>query len=267
VTSADTPSRSRGHRLPAVVTVLGGALLLAHGPLTQTAGYNDFADHSVLLGIPHAADVLSNIGFALVALWGWIRLHPVREHAAIREGWSGYRLFLLSLGLTAVGSAYYHLAPDNARLVWDRLPIALAAAGLLAAVRAETQHVSHPAREAGALSVLAVASVGWWYFTDGPRHPGDLRPYAYLQALPLVLVPLWQALYRAPRRDRLWFGAALLLYILAKLAEFSDRELLEALGVLSGHTLKHLLAAASAAVLISRLAERLREAARQGPDG
>ena len=262
IASPDTSRRPRGHQLPALLTIAGAVLLVLHGPIVQPAAYNDFADHSSLLGIPHAGDVLSNLAFAVVALWGWIRLQPMREHAAIREGWCGYRLFLLALGLTAAGSAYYHLAPDNARLVWDRLPIALAAAGLLAAVKAETQHVRHAAREAAALSAFAILSVGWWHFTDSRQHPGDLRPYAYLQALPLLLVPLWQAIYGAPRRDRLWFGAALLLYVFAKLAEFRDREVLEALGVLSGHTLKHLLASAAAAVLIAGLAQRLRATAR-----
>src|SRR5258708_1702252 len=229
-----------------MLTIAGGVLLLAHGPIAQPARYNDFADQSVLFGVPHAGDVLSNLGFALAALWGWVRLRHQREHAALRAGWPGYRLFLLGLGLTALGSAYYHPLPGNARLVWDRVPIALAAAGLLAAVRGETHRVSHAARDATVLSVLAVLSVAWWYLTDGPQRSGDLRPYAYLQALPLVLVPLWQALYRAPRRDRVWFGVAVLLYVLAKLAELWDRELYAALGGGSGPTPKPPLAPAPA---------------------
>ncbi len=257
--NTDTAARLRRYQLPTLITVLGGVLLLLHGPIAQPASYNLFADQSVLLGIPHAGDVVSNLGFALAALWGWARLQPAREHAALRQGWSGYRLFLLGLGLTALGSAYYHLAPSSTRLVWDRVPIALAAAGLLAAVRAETQRLGNASRDAGLLSVFAVLSVAWWHLTDSPQRPGDLRPYVYLQVLPLVLVPLWQALYQAPRRDRLWFGVAVLLYALAKLAELWDRALYAALGGVSGHTLKHLLAAAAAGVLLGRLSQRLQE--------
>jgi hypothetical protein len=88
------------------------------------------------------------------------------------------------------------------------------------------------------------------HYTDSPRRPGDLRSYLLLQTLPLVLVPLWQAIYRVPHRDRVWFGVAVLLYLLAKLAEVWDHELLATLGWISGHTLKHLLAAAAAGVLI-----------------
>ncbi len=245
--------------LPTILTVAGGILLLLHGPISQPAHYNEFADQSVLFGIPHAGDVLSNIGFAMVAMWGWIRLRPKRDHAALRRGWRGYELFLIGLLLTAVGSGYYHLAPDNARLVWDRVPIALACAGLLAAVRAETRTDTNPSRYAANLSVLAILSGIWWRYTDIAHPPGDLRPYVFLQVLTLVLVPLWQAIYRAPFRDRVWFGAALLLYVAAKLAETWDHEVLETLGWMSGHTLKHLLAAVAAGVLVGGLSRRLQE--------
>src|SRR6185369_5256246 len=162
------------------------------------------------------------------------------------SGWPGYLLFLASLVLTAIGSAYYHWAPDNARLVWDRLPIALACAGLLSAVWAETRPRPGGGHTTG-LALFAVASVAWWVFTDRQGH-GDLRPYLLMQGLPLVLIPLWQAIYRAPPRDRAAFGLALVLYVLAKVAEVLDHQLLALLGGLSGHTLKHLLATAAAAV-------------------
>jgi len=107
------------------------------------------------------------------------------------------------------------------------------------------------------LALFAVVSVAWWSFTEG-RGAGDLRPYLLLQGLPLILIPLWQAIYRAHGRDRIWFGGALLLYILAKAAELHDHEILSALGFISGHTLKHLLATAAAGTLVFRLCERVR---------
>lgn len=244
--------------LPALVTLGVSAALFAHGPIPQLAHYHEFADQSVFAGVPHAADVLSNAAFALVASWGWVKLWPARKHAALRAGWSGYTLFLLALLLTAFGSSFYHLAPDNARLVWDRLPIALACAGLLTAVRSETVPGANAGRTAMLLATLAVASVGWWYWTE-QSGSGDLRPYLLMQGLPLLLIPMWQAIYRAPKEDRLAFGIALLLYIVAKIAELNDHQLLAALGVVSGHTLKHLLAAAAADVLIVRLVRRMQE--------
>src|SRR4051812_18029238 len=111
-------------RLPLLFTLILIAAFLLHGPVAQYAHYHQFADTRTLFGLPNAADVLSNLGFALVGLWGLLCLWPKRRSAALAAGWPGYCLFLVTLILTAAGSSYYHLAPDDARLVWDRLPIA-----------------------------------------------------------------------------------------------------------------------------------------------
>lgn len=261
------PSRLAA-RLPLLLTVAIVVLMLAYGVIEQPANYHEFADHSSWAGVPHAADVLSNSGFALIGLWGWWRLSAQRQHPAIRAGWFGYRLLLAGLVLTTVGSSYYHLAPDNFRLVWDRLPIALACAGLLAGVRAETVARAvapavvyfDPRSEAAILALLAVGSVAWWYFT-GLQGRGDLRPYLLLQILPILLVPLWQAIHGSDRRDRIWFGAALVIYVLAKATELNDHELLAAFTFISGHTLKHLLATLAAGLLVGRLVQRVASAA------
>ncbi|MGZ3253804.1 MAG: hypothetical protein ACXU7D_05795 [Burkholderiaceae bacterium] len=243
--------------LPALLILLAASFLLVHGPIPQLAHYHEFADQSVWLGVPHAADVFSNIGFFAIATWGIWRLWPMREHPALKAGWPGYRLFLIGLLLTAIGSSFYHVAPDNARLIWDRLPIALACAGLLAAVRAETQLHVNGNLNAAWLALFAIASVVWWFVTE-QVGAGDLRPYLLLQGLPLILIPLWQAIYRAPRADRLAFATALLLYVAAKAAEINDYQLLDISGVISGHTIKHLLATAAAGILVCRLVNRVR---------
>lgn len=240
------------HFIPTFAIALVVALMLLHGPIAQPEQYHTFADLSLWAGIPHAADVMSNLGFAAVALWGALRLWPQRNHPAIRAGWLGYGVFLISLLLTSFGSTYYHLAPDDWRLVWDRLPIALACAGLLAGVRAQLVPRANVNVEVIALAAFAVASVAWWYV--GQRSGvGDLRPYLMLQIAPLVLIPLWQAVYGADRADRLWFGFAVVLYVLAKTAEVHDHEMHSALGWITGHTIKHVLASAAAWVLVARL--------------
>lgn len=241
--------------LPLLATTIICCLMLVHGPIAQLLHYNEFADQSALLGIPRGGDVLSNIGFALVALWGMVRLWPQRYHPTILAGRCGYALFLIGLLLTAFGSGYYHVAPDNARLVWDRLPIALACAGLLAAVRAENLPNANGKTGAALLAVLAIISVDWWRITD-LQGAGDLRPYLLFQVLPLVLIPMWQAIYRAPHADRVAFGAALLAYVAAKAAEMHDHQLYAILGFVSGHTLKHLLATVAAWILVARLVQR-----------
>lgn len=241
----------RGH-LPTALTLTLIAALWLHGPIAQFADYHRFADQSSVFGIPHAGDVLSNIGFAIVAAWGWWKLRRRLFAEAYRPGRYGYGLFLASLLLTTMGSSYYHLAPDDARLVWDRLPIALTCAGLLAAVRAESTSAASATtelRDTLLLTLAAGAGVLWWRIT-ALQGTGDLRWYLLFQILPVMLIPLWQTMAGAPRSRRLAVGAAIALYGAAKLAEFYDHQLLDLLHVVSGHTLKHVLAAAAAAFLV-----------------
>ncbi|WP_153108850.1 alkaline phytoceramidase [Propionivibrio limicola] len=242
--------------LPIAVVTLLALAALWYGPIAQLPNYHAFADQRTLFGIAHFADVASNIGFALVAVVGGYALIPHTSDETLVHGWAGYRLFLAGLLLTAFGSSYYHLAPDNARLVWDRLPIALACGGLLAGVWGDVMKKS-AATLAGWLALLSLWSVGWWYVTEMTGN-GDLRPYLMFQALPFVLIPLWHWIYRSPTGDRLAFGVALLLYALAKIAELIDHEIATATGLLTGHTLKHLLATVAAAIIVLRLHQRRR---------
>jgi hypothetical protein len=245
--------------LPALVTAICCLAMLVYGPIAQTGNYHDFADDSELMGIPHGRDVISNLGFAIVGFWGILNLWPQRQHPAIRRSFYAYTVFLVGLILTACGSSYYHLQPDDQRLFWDRLPIALACAGLLAAVWSETALIESRALIVTILlSLYSVSSVLWWYITE-LNGQGDLRPYLLLQILPIFLIPIWQWIYHSAMLDRLWFGAALLLYIVAKIAEINDHGVLEITNnIVSGHTIKHFIATTAAAAIVYRLIQRTR---------
>lgn len=242
--------------LPTALTLAATLGLIFHGPIAQLAHFHDFADARGLAGIANAADVLSNIPFALVGIWGLVRLAGARAHPALSRGWAGYMLFFAALVLTAIGSSWYHLAPDNTRLIFDRLPIALACAGLLAAVQAETTRLRSSVFSTVMLAAAAIASVGWWAWTDRILV-GDLRFYLLIQAGPIVLIPLWQWIYRAPKADRIAFALAIGCYVLAKGAELADHQILQALHVVSGHTLKHLLAALGTAIVAWQVTRRM----------
>jgi hypothetical protein len=244
--------------IPMGVVALAAAAMLLHGPIAQLEDYHAFADGRALYGVANAADVVSNVGFAIVGFWGLAALWPRRHDPRLGAAWAGYFVFLVALVLTAFGSGFYHLAPDNHRLIWDRIPIALACAGLLAAVHTETHASPRPRWILAALIVAAVASVAWWSLTEA-FGAGDLRPYLFVQGAPLLLIPLWHWIYRAPRADRVAFGIAILLYALAKAFELADRSVFGTLGIMSGHTIKHLLAVAAGAVLAANLVYRVRD--------
>lgn len=220
---------------PRVAAVLAAVLVAAavlYGPIAQPANYHAFADQRTLLGVAHFTDVVSNLGFLLVGLCGLLKRRSL-EHT----------VFCAAITLTALGSAWYHLPPDDLRLIWDRMPIALACAALLAASLRDGYRIG------GALLPLllsGIASVLWWTYS------GDLRPYLLIQLAPLVLIPALQWECRAGRAQRSAFGLAILFYVLAKVCELADAPVFEALELVSGHTLKHLLATAAAWVLVHK---------------
>jgi hypothetical protein len=227
----------RGSLLVVLAAVLVVVAVLA--PRTgQDPAYHLLADDRTLFGVANALNVLSNLPFALVGLWG---LRTVNRSPGIPPAARpAYLSFFTGVFLTAFGSAWYHLAPDNARLVWDRLPMTLAFAGLLAALLAERVD-PRLGKLLLPLSLLGLASVFYWYATE-LRGAGDLRPYALMQFGPIALLPILLILYPGSRRATLWLVGAIALYVLAKVFEAKDAPIY-ALGLgVSGHTLKHLVA-------------------------
>ena len=242
-----TSSSSTALRSTWLLAFIAGSLALAlglHGPIAQWAGYHAFADARPWLGLPNAENVLSNLPFALIGLWGW----SITAQAPV------WRAFSAALVCTAFGSALYHWAPDNALLVADRLPIAWACAALLCGFlgeRVDARWASLPALGVGL--VAASGTVAWWWISE-PHGLGDLRPYLFVQFLPMLLVPVALLLKLPPLRagaiaDSTWW-AMLALYTAAKLMELGDQLVFDALGFTSGHTIKHLLAAAAALCLV-----------------
>lgn len=251
--NGSTSQRTTHGRWLLALVLVGTAALWWHGPIAQWASYHAFADARAWHDIPNAANVLSNLPFAFVGLLGLWRLSPppaARPDPA-RHAW---RLFSAAVAFTAVGSALYHWSPTNSSLVLDRLPIAWACAALLCALLAEridTRWGSTPVL-CGAMAVSSLSVVFWWA-TEQQGH-GDLRAYLWIQFLPMVLAPVILGLKLPPTGERAvsasaWWGA-LALYGAAKLMEVTDHAVLALIGSISGHTLKHLLAAAGAAWLL-----------------
>lgn len=237
--------RSRGAVIGA--TLLAAAVVLAsRPPIPQDPAYHDMADRRTLLGIPNALNVLSNVPFAFVGAFGLAMLRRGRSGASpLVDPWTRwpYGVAFVAIVLTAIGSGYYHLAPTHSRLVWDRLPIAVVCAALVAAVMAECVGVSLARRLLVPLVALALGSVLYWSWTEG-RGAGDLRPYAFVQFGSLVVLVLLLALYPGRVPEARCFGAGLALYGLAKVFEAADAPVFAAGEIVSGHTLKHLAAAA-----------------------
>jgi hypothetical protein len=245
---------------PAVRTwrlALLGALALAGivvafslEPIPQDPAYHGFADRRALLGVPNFGDVASNLPFALVGAFGLARVSLLRRRALRAE----YLVYCAGTLLVAFGSAHYHLAPSTPRLVWDRLPMTVGFMALCALVVRDRVAERLGARLLWPLVAAGLASIAWWVATEEAGR-GDLRPYAVVQFLPMLLLPVILLLFRGEGLDGGWLWRSFGVYLLAKVCEFLDRPILEATGLASGHTLKHL-AAAGAALCIVRAALR-----------
>ena len=249
------PPRYRWVGPAAVLSVLLAGLF-AIDPIPQSPAYHALADSRSWYGVPNVLNVVSNAAFLYVGVVG-LRLCFEPEGPPLRLVWS---IFFLGVALVCAGSAYYHWRPDNARLVWDRLPMTVAFMALFAAVIAEHIGESLDRYLLAPAVVVGIASVQWWQYTD------DLRPYLWVQAAPLVAVPLLFAFYPSRYGYRRYLLYALGVYLLAKALELYDHEVYRLTWrIVSGHTLKHLVAALSTYLIYRMLRQRALQPAIRAP--
>lgn len=236
--------------------ILAAVALGSRPPIPQDPAYFQLVDRRTLLGIPNACNVLSNLAFAIVGLAG-LRVLLGRGRALLRDPRerAPWVVFFLAVALTSAGSAWFHLAPSNATLVWDRLPMAVGFMALLTALVAERIDARAGPWLLGPMVLAGVGSVLYWFLTER-AGAGDLRPYLFVQFYPMVAIPLVLLLFPRVYDGSSGWIVALAAYALAKVAEVADARLFALGAVVSGHTLKHLLAAAGIGALARMLARR-----------
>jgi hypothetical protein len=238
-------------------------------PIPQSEAYHNFADQRTMLGISNFLNSISNLPFLFIGLLGvgFVLRGTSGVHSGFverSERWP-YLMFFLAVALTAFGSTWYHLRPNDQTLVWDRLPMSVGFMSLVSAITCERISVKAGIRLLIPLILFGAASVIYWNVTQANGH-GDLRPYALAQFGSLLVLLLLVALF-PPRYTR---GADLIVslsfYGLAKILEAADRPIYSVGGIVSGHTLKHLAAAVSAYWILRMLKLRTPYAAAVHPD-
>lgn len=238
--------------------VLGAILLFSRPPIPQPLGYHNFADQHSWFGIPNFMDVVSNLPFLVMGLWGvLLMVRPGSDRAFFGQSQRlSYAMFFAGVALTFFGSCFYHLHPTNARLVWDRLPMTLGFMGLLSATLAERINPKLGQLLLLPLIVAGASSVGYWYVTENLGR-GDLRPYLFVQFGSLLAITAMLALFQTRYEDTWCLAVALAFYACAKLFEALDRQVFNFLHVVSGHTLKHLAAGIGTCFILLMLEHRL----------
>lgn len=251
------------------LAIAAAVLLYRHGPVAQPTDYHAFADQRRLLGIPNALNVLSNLPFLFV---GWAGLAFLRRgpsgdpegpfrpgaHTAfesMRER-PAYVLFFAGVLLTTFGSAYYHHGPTTERLFWDRLPMSIAFSALFAAVIAERISIYWSRMLLLPFVFAGVASVVMWRISEDRGH-GDLRVYLFVQFFPMLALPLILVMFK-PRYSRaLELLAVIGVYAAAKVLETFDAQVFALTHhVVSGHSLKHVVAAGAPWLVLDMLKKR-----------
>ncbi|RPI25229.1 MAG: alkaline phytoceramidase [Acidobacteria bacterium] len=243
------------------VTLIALAATFAFPAVPQATGYHSFADKRIFVGVPNSLNVLSNLPFTLVGLIGVVGLVQPRRRNALfldpRESLP-YFAFFAGVFLVGLGSSYYHLFPSNESLIWDRLPISIVLVAFACSQIAERVSPKTGLILLPPLIGLGIGSVLYWKLTE-LLGQGDLRPYGFIRFFPMILVPLLVWLFPTRYTQSRRLILALSLFAGSSLLEALDEAVLQVVGFISGHTLKHLLAAGSAYLVWQML--RLRQPA------
>ena len=234
------------HLVIAAIIVVSFAVMFSQPPFGQDQNYHAFADNRTFLGIPNFGDVASNLGFLIVGLFG-LKVCLSKRLGSLQSAWI---VMFGGITLLGVASAYYHWNPNDWTLVWDRMTLTIGFMGLFVGLLGE--YISERFRLFLLPAVLlGASSVLYWYLFQ------DLRFYYWIQLIPLLILPFIMALYPAKYSHKWLLLAGVGWYVLAKLAELGDKAVFAATqGIISGHTMKHLLAAAGCFSILWALKKR-----------
>ena len=245
-----------------VLLVITGIVITATffiPPIAQDPEYHNLMDRRIISGIPNFFDVASNLAFLLVGvlgLWKLVQIHEDRSRLILKQEMLPFAVAFVGAILIFAGSAYYHLSPTNETLMWDRLPMTLTFMGIFSMVLGERVSVKAGTNFLIPLLIVGAASVAYWNVTE-QLGKGDLRPYALIQFLPVLLIPVIIALFPSRYSGTGYLVEMIGWYGIAKVLEFLDAVIWEWTGGwIAGHSLKHCVAAWGIYALVRYLKHR-----------
>ncbi|XP_059435082.1 uncharacterized protein LOC132168032 [Corylus avellana] len=234
-------------------------LMIVTPAIPQSEAYHDFADKREFFGIPNTLNVVSNFPFLVIGVIGLVLCyHGNYFRLSLQGELCGWTFFYIGVAAVAFGSAYYHLKPNDARLVWDRLPMTIAFTSIISIFIIERIDERKGTISIIPLLTAGIISIFYWRFFD------DLRPYALVQFVPCIAIPVMAILLPPMYTHSTYWLWAAGFYLLAKVEEAADKVIYEwTHHIVSGHTLKHLCAAMVPVFLTLMLAKRSIEPERQ----
>jgi len=223
--------------------------------IPQDCNYHDFADARTIFHVSNFWNVVSNLPFLLVGFYGLYKLLIFKSLKILDEVKLAYLLFFIGVTLVAFGSSYYHLDPNNETLLWDRLPMTIAFMALFSFVISEFFSVKIGKILLFPFLALGMFSVFYWFMGE-LNSCGDLRAYALVQFLPMVIMPIMFLFFKTSFSLTSGYWYLLLCYLLAKIFEYFDGGIYELLGFISGHSLKHMVSALGIYILVRSFEKR-----------
>lgn len=227
-----------------IVGALGLVTMFILPPLEQAKAYHNFSDGDTILHIPNFWNVISNLPFLIVGILGIFHFKSFAGNTI------PYLILFLGIALVSIGSAYYHLNPNNSTLVWDRLPMTVAFMSLFSVVVSEFINFKIGRLMLFPLLLIGISSVFYWIMFD------DLKFYTFIQFYPMLAIPIILIFFNSEfdLTNGYWF--LLLAYIIAKFFEYYDNQVHNYLELISGHTLKHVFASIGVYLLLNTYVRR-----------
>ncbi|XP_057960142.1 uncharacterized protein LOC131152332 isoform X2 [Malania oleifera] len=222
--------------------VWGGAflcwlcLMMATPKIPHSPRHHIFADMRNFLGVPNTLNVFTNFPFLVIGVLGLVFcLQGDFFLISSRGEFLVWAWFYAGITAMAFGSAYYHLKPDDNRVMWDSLPMIIAYSSLFSALIVE--RVGEVIGLACLLLLLGVAVLS----TVCERWFNDLRLCMMFQLIPCVAIPVTAYTF-LPKytHSKYWLWASGV-YLLAKFEAVADKKIYNiSYYFMSGHSLEHL---------------------------
>ncbi len=235
------------------ISVAAFVTMLSISPIRQDPAFHNFADGREIAFIPNFMNVISNLPFMLLGAAGIWMIKKSRPNGALEELRTSCIVFFVGIFFTGIGSAFYHLNPNSSTLIWDRLPMTVSFMSLFSFLMGTIISVKLGKKILWPLIGFGILSVCFWNIYD------DLRIYALVQFLPMLLMPLILILFKDNLDFKKYFWLMMLFYGVAKVFEALDTETYSALGIISGHSIKHLFAGLVPLVFLFGLRRNFKE--------
>lgn len=214
-----------------LLTLIAIAVVSMFDRIPQNPSYHSFADHRSIIGVPNFFNVLSNLPFLIIGIYGLSILKRSNTTSSIKLM---YATLFMGIAFTGLGSAYYHYNPDNASLVLDRIPMTIVFMSFLSVAVAECVNKKAGKYLLLPLILTGIVSVLWWHHSE-TIGKGDLRFYGFIQFYPILLIPLMFLLFPSPiyQKGLHSFLRIIGWYMIAKIFEYFDDEIYSFTGIIA----------------------------------